>query len=89
MDFPLCHRWPSVGEPKETIPSAGCIYPLLPEDKLRYLMGSIGRWLDGVLRVSIFDCVSADTHARNGRVMVPQGYLNLRNANRLPGICAR
>ena len=56
--------------------------PLLPE-KPRYLMGvgSADALLEGVSRgVDLFDCVLPTRIARNGRVMVSQGYLTLRNA---------
>ena len=85
MDFPgYAIGGLSVGEPKETMYHLLDVsIPLLPEDKPRYLMGvgSADALLEGVLRgVDLFDCVLPTRIARNGRVMVPQGYLNLRNA---------
>ncbi|MGI5875717.1 MAG: tRNA guanosine(34) transglycosylase Tgt [Dethiobacteria bacterium] len=74
----------SVGEPKEIMYSIlDSTIPLLPHDKPRYLMGvgSPDAIIEGVKRgVDLFDCVLPTRIARNGRVMVPQGYLTLRNA---------
>ncbi|NLB17626.1 MAG: tRNA guanosine(34) transglycosylase Tgt [Syntrophomonadaceae bacterium] len=85
MDFPgYALGGLSVGEPKEMMYHLLDVsIPLLPENKPRYLMGvgSADALLEGVLRgVDIFDCVLPTRIARNGRVMVPQGYLTLRNA---------
>lgn len=74
----------SVGEPLETMCAMlDIITPLLPRDKPRYLMGvgSPDALLEGVRRgVDLFDCVLPTRIARNGRVMVADGYLTLRNA---------
>jgi queuine tRNA-ribosyltransferase len=85
MDFPgYALGGLSVGEPKETMYHLLDVsVPLLPEDKPRYLMGvgSADALLEGVNRgVDLFDCVLPTRIARNGRVMVSQGYLTLRNA---------
>lgn len=85
MDFPgYAVGGLSVGEPKvlmyETLDTVG---PLLPEAKLRYLMGvgSPDALLEGVRRgIDIFDCVLPTRIARNGRVMTTDGYLTIRNA---------
>ncbi len=74
----------SVGEPKDIMYRVlETTVPLLPEEKPRYLMGvgSPDALLEGVVRgVDLFDCVLPTRIARNGRVMVKEGYLTLRNA---------
>lgn len=85
MDFPgYAIGGLSVGEPKEIMyEMLEIVTPLLPQEKPRYLMGvgSADALLEGVRRgVDLFDCVLPTRIARNGRVMVTQGYLNLRNA---------
>ncbi len=85
MDFPgYAIGGLSVGEPKnEMYAMLEIVTPLLPQEKPRYLMGvgSADALLEGVRRgVDLFDCVLPTRIARNGRVMVPKGYLNLRNA---------
>jgi len=74
----------SVGEPLEMMNEILDIsLPLLPTEKPRYLMGvgSADALLEGIARgVDLFDCVLPTRIARNGRVMVPEGYLTLRNA---------
>ncbi len=85
MDFPgYAIGGLSVGEPKELMYEIlEVVTPLLPQEKPRYLMGvgSADALLEGVRRgVDLFDCVLPTRIARNGRVMVTQGYLNLRNA---------
>lgn len=85
MDFPgYAIGGLSVGEPKEEMYSVlEMVTPLLPPEKPRYLMGvgSADALLEGVRRgVDLFDCVLPTRIARNGRVMVSKGYLNLRNA---------
>ncbi len=73
----------SVGEPKELMyKSLDQTVPILPADKVRYLMGvgSPDALLEGVSRgVDIFDCVLPTRIARNGRVMSTDGYLPIRN----------
>ncbi|NMB34873.1 MAG: tRNA guanosine(34) transglycosylase Tgt [Firmicutes bacterium] len=85
MDFPgYALGGLSVGEPKEVMYQIlDRSVPLLPADKPRYLMGvgSADALLEGVMRgVDLFDCVLPTRIARNGRVMVAEGYLTLRNA---------
>lgn len=85
MDFPgYAVGGLSVGEPKELMYSTlDETVPCLPEEKPRYLMGvgSHDDLLEGVRRgIDLFDSVLPTRIARNGRVMVPEGYLNLRNA---------
>jgi queuine tRNA-ribosyltransferase len=85
MDFPgYAVGGLSVGEPKETMYAMLDItVPLLPEDKPRYLMGvgSADALMEGVNKgIDIFDCVLPTRIARNSRVMLSDGYLNLRNA---------
>ena len=85
MDFPgYAIGGLSVGEPKEEMyDMLEVVTPLLPQEKPRYLMGvgSADALLEGVRRgVDLFDCVLPTRIARNGRVMVKEGYLNLRNA---------
>ncbi len=74
----------SVGEPLGTMCTMlDVVIPLLPQDRPRYLMGvgSADALLEGVRRgVDLFDCVLPTRVARNGRVMLAHGYLNLRNA---------
>ena len=84
MDFPgYAIGGLSVGEPAELMNEMLDIsVPLLPEEKPRYLMG-VGSpiLLEGIARgVDLFDCVLPTRIARNGRVMVPEGYLTIRNA---------
>lgn len=55
----------------------------LPDDRPRYMMGigTPGDLLDAVDRgVDMFDCVLPTRNARNARVFVPAGAINLRNA---------
>ena len=74
----------SVGEPKETMYHLlDKTVHLLPSERPRYLMGvgSADALVEGVSRgIDLFDCVLPTRIARNGRVMVPEGYLTLRNA---------
>ncbi|NLX91326.1 MAG: tRNA guanosine(34) transglycosylase Tgt [Firmicutes bacterium] len=85
MDFPgYALGGLSVGEPLELMNRIlEVAVPLLPEEKPRYLMGvgSADALLEGVARgIDLFDCVLPTRIARNGSVMVPEGYLTLRNA---------
>lgn len=56
---------------------------LLPEDRLRYLMG-VGKPEDILeaieLGIDIFDCVIPTRNARNGSVYTLSGVINLKNA---------
>ncbi len=59
------------------------IAPLLPADKLRYLMGVglPGQILDGIAcGIDMFDCVLPTRMGRNGTVFTSDGRLNLGNA---------
>jgi len=74
----------SVGEAREaTWDSVAAAAPLLPTDKPRYLMG-VGTPEDLLVcighGVDMFDCVLPTRHARNARLMTPDGDFNLRNA---------
>ncbi len=85
MDFPgYAIGGLSVGESKEEMYRVlNTTVPQLPEDKPRYLMGvgSPDALLEGVCRgIDLFDSVLPTRIARNGRVMVSEGYLSLRNA---------
>lgn len=57
--------------------------PLLPFDKLRYLMG-VGRpedLIEGVRAgVDMFDCVMPTRNARNGQLFTSAGKINIKNA---------
>ncbi len=74
----------SVGETKEEMDQVvSWVTPLLPEDRIRYLMG-IGDpndLFESVLQgIDMFDCVSPTRHGRCNRVYVPEGSFNMRNA---------
>ena len=86
MDFPgYALGGLSVGEPLEMMKEIlDFSAPMLPAEKPRYLMGvgSADALLEGVASgIDLFDCVLPTRIARNGRVMVPDGYLNLLNAD--------
>lgn len=74
----------SVGEPPammyEILDSS---VPLLPKDKVRYLMG-VGTpedLVEGVARgVDIFDCVMPTRNARNGTLFTSVGKVHIKNA---------
>jgi len=74
----------SVGEPTtELYEFAEYSASLLPQDKVRYLMG-VGTPSDIVNAVSfgidMFDCVMPTRSARFGRLFVKSGHINIRNA---------
>ncbi len=74
----------SVGETKaEMFTALEASIPELPEDKPRYAMG-VGTpedFLNCIERgIDMFDCVMPTRVARNGRVYVTGGRLNIRNA---------
>ena len=74
----------SVGETKdEMYAMLDVMYPHLPENKPRYLMG-VGTpedLINGVARgVDIFDCVLPTRLARHHSAFAPEGRLNLMNA---------
>ena len=73
----------SVGEPKELMyEMLEYSTSLLPQDKLRYLMG-VGTpdcLVEGVQRgIDMFDCVFPTRVARNGMAMVYSGRMNMKN----------
>ncbi|MRT44627.1 tRNA-guanine transglycosylase, partial [Xylella fastidiosa subsp. multiplex] len=57
--------------------------PLLPRDKVRYLMG-VGTPVDlveGVFRgIDIFDCVMPTRNARNGTLFTSGGKIHIKTA---------
>lgn len=74
----------SVGESKEEmIASIDAAEPILPKDRLRYLMG-VGTPLDFILAVGrgidMFDCVTPTREGRNGRLYTSRGVINVKNA---------
>ena len=74
----------AVGEPfDERLRMLDVTVPLLPADRIRYLMGvgtpediveAVGRGID------LFDCVLPTRNARNGYLFVPWGVVKVRNA---------
>jgi queuine tRNA-ribosyltransferase len=75
----------SVGEaPADMYATLDVSTPLLPENKLRYLMG-VGTPTDlveSVLRgIDLFDCVMPTRNGRNASVFTSQGQVKLRNAS--------
>jgi queuine tRNA-ribosyltransferase len=74
----------SVGEPPALMYELlDASVPLLPKNKVRYLMG-VGTpqdLVEGVARgVDIFDCVMPTRNARNGTVFTSEGKLHIKNA---------
>ncbi len=74
----------SVGESVETrLTVAKTCLPLLPEDKPRYIMG-VGTPAELVelvaLGADMFDCVMPTRNARNGKLFIGSGAINIRNA---------
>lgn len=74
----------SVGEPPEMMHEMVSVSaPLLPEHKVRYLMG-VGRpedLVESVARgIDIFDCVMPSRNARNGTLFSTFGKINIKNA---------
>lgn len=74
----------SVGEPPALMYEVlDASVPLLPADKVRYLMG-VGTpedLVEAVYRgVDIFDCVMPTRNARNGTLFTSQGKLHIKNA---------
>ena len=72
----------SVGEPKEEMHEMICFTaPLLPVDKLRYLMG-IGELKDVLMAVEagfdMFDCVVPTRNARNGTLFTSRGRISIK-----------
>ncbi len=74
----------SVGETKEQMAQAlQCAVPLLPKNKIRYLMG-VGTPEDlrtaTAAGVDMFDCVVPTRHGRNHQAFTNGGILKMRNA---------
>lgn len=74
----------SVGEPPAMMyEMLDASVPLLPKNKVRYLMG-VGTpqdLVEGVARgVDIFDCVMPSRNARNGTLFTSQGKVHIKNA---------
>ncbi|MDR2426304.1 MAG: tRNA guanosine(34) transglycosylase Tgt [Endomicrobium sp.] len=74
----------SVGESKENMHSVlENTLPLLPENRVRYLMG-VGMpedlWECVERGIDMFDCVIPTRNGRNGQVFTSLGKLNIRNA---------
>lgn len=74
----------SVGEPPQLMyEMLDVSVPLLPEDKVHYLMGvgTPGDLVEGVARgVDIFDCVMPTRNARNGTLFTSRGKMHIKNA---------
>ncbi len=73
-----------VGEPAELIDEmTSYTASLLPENKIRYLMG-VGTPLDMLEAIAagidMFDCVVPTRNGRNGQAFTPSGEIQLRNA---------
>ena len=73
----------AVGEPfEERLRLLDATVPLLPGDRVRYLMG-VGTpedIVEAVRRgVDLFDCVLPTRNARNGYLFVPWGVVKIRN----------
>ena len=73
----------AVGEPfEERLRMLDATLPLLPGDRVRYLMG-VGTpedIVEAVRRgVDLFDCVLPTRNARNGHLFVPWGVVRIRN----------
>ena len=73
----------AVGEPfEERLRMLDATMPLLPGDRIRYLMG-VGTpedIVEAVRRgVDLFDCVLPTRNARNGHLFVPWGVVRIRN----------
>ena len=74
----------SVGEPPETMHAVVReIAPRMPDERPRYLMG-VGTPTDLLVAIAsgidMFDCVMPTRAARNGRLFVPGGHINIANA---------
>ena len=74
----------SVGETKERMLGAlSAAVPLLPADRIRYLMG-VGTPADFVVAtragVDLFDCVTPTRHGRNHQAFTRHGLMRLRNS---------
>jgi queuine tRNA-ribosyltransferase len=74
----------SVGEPAATMHAVVReIGPAMPAERPRYLMG-VGTPTDLLVAIAsgidMFDCVMPTRSARNGRLFVPGGHINIANA---------
>ena len=74
----------SVGEPPALMyEMLDASVPLLPKDKVHYLMG-VGTpedLVEGVARgIDIFDCVMPSRNARNGTLFTSEGKIHIKNA---------
>ena len=73
----------AVGEPKEDMYRIiSAVTPILPHDKIRYLMGvgTPGNILEAVSRgVDLFDCVMPSRNARHGHLFTWSGIRNIMN----------
>ena len=73
----------AVGEPKEDMYRIiSAVTPILPKDKVRYLMGvgTPGNILEAVSRgVDLFDCVMPSRNARHGHLFTWSGIRNIMN----------
>ncbi len=74
----------AVGEPKEVMyETLETVTPILPSDKIRYLMGvgTPGNIIEAVARgIDLFDCVMPSRNARHGHLFTHDGVINLNNA---------
>lgn len=73
----------AVGEPAPVMYQIiEAVEPLMPRDKIRYLMGvgTPGNILEAVLRgVDLFDCVMPSRNARHGHLNTWGGVINIKN----------
>jgi queuine tRNA-ribosyltransferase len=74
----------SVGEPTDVMyETVAHTTPVLPHDRLRYLMGTgtPEDLVESVARgVDLFDCVLPTRNARNGQLFTSEGRINIKNA---------
>ena len=83
----LTHRWlkrciKRFDETEGKYGHTQALFPIVPEEKPRYLMG-VGtpeNILEGIaLGTDMFDCVMPTRNARNGMMFTTQGIINIRN----------
>lgn len=74
----------AVGETKEEMYRVvSALNPVMPENKIRYLMGvgTPGNILECVRRgIDLFDCVMPSRNARHGHLFTKKGIININNA---------
>jgi queuine tRNA-ribosyltransferase len=74
----------SVGETRQEMgPALAAAMGVLPDDRIRYLMGvgDPARLVDAVATgIDLFDCVLPTRHGRHGTVLTDAGHFNLSNA---------